>query len=91
LQGEWIVSLLKEMRKTRLQTINATSTSEESWAEQVQAIANTSLLPSAKSWYMGDNIPGKKRECLIYLGGVPTYYKTISECAAKGYEGFDIL
>jgi hypothetical protein len=91
LQGEWIVSLLKEMRKTRSQTINATSTSEESWAEQVQAIANTSLLPSAKSWYMGDNIPGKKRECLIYLGGVPTYYKTISECAAKGYEGFDIL
>jgi hypothetical protein len=91
LQGEWIVSLLKEMRKTRLQTINATSTSEESWAEQVQAIANTSLLPSAKSWYTGDNIPGKKRECLIYLGGVPTYYKTISECAAKGYEGFDIL
>jgi hypothetical protein len=49
-----------------------------------------SLLPTTNLWYMGDNIPGKKRECLIYLGGVPTYYKTISECAAKGYEGFDI-
>jgi hypothetical protein len=84
------VSLLKEMRKNGSQIINATSASEESWAEQVQAIANMSLLPTAKSWYMGDNIPGKKRECLIYLGGVPTYYKTISECAAKGYEGFDI-
>jgi hypothetical protein len=91
LQGEWVVSLLKEMRKNGSRIINATSASEESWAEQVQAIANMSLLPSAKSWYMGDNIPGKKRECLIYLGGVPTYYKTISECAAKGYEGFDIM
>jgi hypothetical protein len=91
LQGEWIVSLLKEMRKNGTQTINATCASEESWAEQVQAIANMSLLPSTKSWYMGDNIPGKKCECLIYLGGVPTYYKTISDCAAKGYEGFDIM
>lgn len=41
-------------------------------------------------WYMGDNIPGKVREPLIYLGGVPTYYKTINECAAGGYTGFDL-
>lgn len=37
---------------------------------------------------MGDNIPGKRRECLIYLGGVPDYYKSLNECAAKDYEGF---
>lgn len=39
---------------------------------------------------MGDNIPGKPREALIYLGGVPTYYKTIGECAANGYQGFKL-
>lgn len=89
LQGEWIVSLLKEMRKNGTKCINATHVSEEAWADGVREIANKSLLPSAKSWYMGDNIPGKKRECLIYLGGVPTYYKTISDCAANGYEGFE--
>lgn len=38
---------------------------------------------------MGDNIPGKRREPLVYLGGVPKYYKTIGECAEKGYEGFE--
>lgn len=37
---------------------------------------------------MGDNIPGKPREPLIYLGGVPTYYKTINEVAAGGYAGY---
>lgn len=37
---------------------------------------------------MGDNIPGKRRECLIYLGGVPHYYKVLEECATNGYEGF---
>jgi hypothetical protein len=37
---------------------------------------------------MGDSIPGKIREPLIYLGGVPTYYKTLNEVAANGYPGF---
>lgn len=37
---------------------------------------------------MGDNIPGKKREPLIYLGGVPNYYATLNEVAANGYPGF---
>jgi hypothetical protein len=41
-------------------------------------------------WYMGTNIPGKTREPLIYLGGVPTYYKTINEAAANGYTGFEL-
>jgi hypothetical protein len=78
------------MRKNGKKCINATKRSEEAWAKGVQEIASATLLPSARSWYMGDNIPGKKRECLIYLGGVPAYYKAISECAANGYEGFEI-
>jgi len=39
---------------------------------------------------MGTNIPGKPREPLIYLGGVPTYYKTINDAAANGFIGFDL-
>lgn len=39
---------------------------------------------------MGDNIPGKPREPLIYLGGVPNYYKSLKECAEQGYAGFAI-
>ncbi|CAK1358042.1 unnamed protein product [Cercospora beticola] len=89
-QGEWIVSVLKYMRENSLKTVNATSASEDAWAENIWKIANMSLLPTAKSWYMGDNIPGKTREPLIYLGGVPTYHKTLSDCAAKGYEGFEL-
>lgn len=37
---------------------------------------------------MGDNIPGKPREPLIYLGGVPNYYKIIGDIAANHYTGF---
>lgn len=39
---------------------------------------------------MGDNIPGKPREPLIYLGGVPLYYETIHKAAAEGYTGFTL-
>lgn len=39
---------------------------------------------------MGDNIPGKPREPLFYLGGVPTYYKAINEEAANSYVGFEL-
>ena len=90
IQGEWIVSLLKHMRERKLQVVNASLESELAWAQGVTAIANMSLLPATKSWYMGDNIPGKNREPLIYLGGVPTYNKTIHECAANDYAGFQL-
>ena len=39
---------------------------------------------------MGDNIPDKMREPLIYLGGVPAYYKFINDCAVSNYEGFEL-
>jgi hypothetical protein len=39
---------------------------------------------------MGSNIPGKPREPLIYLGGVPAYYEAINEVAKDGYAGFTL-
>jgi hypothetical protein len=39
---------------------------------------------------MGDNIPGKTREPLVYLGGVPTYYKVLNDVAQSGYKGFEL-
>lgn len=89
MQGEWIVSLLKHMRDNKFSTANATAASETAWSENIWTIANKSLLPKTESWYMGDNIPGKTREPLIYLGGVPAYYKAINECATKSYDGFE--
>jgi hypothetical protein len=39
---------------------------------------------------MGDNVPGKTREPLFYLGGVPTYYKFLEDSAKSGYTGYDL-
>ncbi|KAF2185110.1 cyclopentanone 1,2-monooxygenase [Zopfia rhizophila CBS 207.26] len=90
LQGNWIVGVMNHMREKGLRKVDAERESEKKWKDEIWKLANASLLPSTKSWYMGDNIPGKPREPLIYLGGVPTYYKTVNECAANGYTGFKL-
>lgn len=41
-------------------------------------------------WYMGDNIPGKRREPYIYLGGVPNYHQAINDSAKNNYAGFKL-
>jgi hypothetical protein len=41
------------------------------------------------SWYMGANIPGKRREYLIYLGGLPLYKQKMAE-ALEDWQGFTI-
>lgn len=38
--------------------------------------------------YMGANIPGKKRECLLYLGGIPSWHESCQK-SLENWEGFD--
>ncbi|KAF1847797.1 FAD/NAD(P)-binding domain-containing protein [Cucurbitaria berberidis CBS 394.84] len=90
LQGNWILNMMNHMKENSLKKIDAQKESEAQYKELIWKLANVSLLPTVDSWYMGTNIPGKPREPLIYLGGVPTYYKTINEAAANGYTGFSL-
>lgn len=46
------------------------------------------LADLSTQWYMGSNIPGKPKEPYIYIGGVPSYYKTLSDRADNGFAGF---
>ncbi len=39
---------------------------------------------------MGANIPGKPKEMLMYTGGLPAYLGELRDCAAKGYEGYEL-
>lgn len=38
---------------------------------------------------MGTNIPGKKREPLLWLGGMPLWHENCQE-ALKDWQGFDM-
>ncbi len=45
---------------------------------------------SCNSWYNGQNIEGKPRVFLPYVGGLPAYMDRCNDAAANGYEGFVI-
>jgi len=49
------------------------------------------LFPLAKSWYLGDNIPGKPRVFMPFVGGVGIYRQKCDEVVARGYEGFELV
>jgi cyclohexanone monooxygenase len=85
---EWITGCIEYMRKHRIATIEANADAEMQWTAHVAELANASLFPTANSWYLGANIPGKPRVFMPYLGGVGPYRQKCDEVAAKGYEGF---
>ena len=56
----------------------------------MRQVAGLTLFPRASSWYLGANIPGKKRVFMPYVGGLLPYRERCDEVARKGYEGFEL-
>jgi cyclohexanone monooxygenase len=88
LQGEVIVGLLAWLRDRQLTRIEADPAAEDAWNAHIEEAAAATLFVKANSWYMGTNIPGKRRQLLNYPGGLPLYLQKCAESAAAGYAGF---
>ena len=87
---EWVTECIAHMRRNKLAIIEATAQAQDAWGAHVAEVVNSTLMPSANSWYMGANIEGKPRRFLPYLGpeGVGGYRRKCAEIAENGYEGF---
>ena len=88
LHVDWLTQCMERARARGVARIEAQQQSEDQWVAHVNEIADRTLYPTANSWYMGANIPGKPRVFMPYVAGVPAYRKIVDEVAAKGYEGF---
>ncbi|KIW46870.1 uncharacterized protein PV06_02494 [Exophiala oligosperma] len=88
IQGDWITSVLSDMRGKGLKKIDAKRKAEEDWRALVFELINDTPRGKVDSWYNGANIPGKPREHLNYAGGIPRYKKTLEKVRQDGYEGF---
>src|SRR6266849_5233909 len=87
---EWIADCIRYMREKGFASIAPTPQAEEAWIAHANELASRTLLSDAKSWFMGSNIPGKKRALLLYANTAPAYRAKCTEVATKGYEGFDL-
>lgn len=86
-QGDWVVECLSYLREQNLSRIEATDDAAVSWAGHIADIAEDTLFPLADSWYMGANIPGKRRE-LLYHPMPQDYLEECQASAVAGYAGF---
>jgi acetyl esterase/lipase len=76
------------MRDNGFDTIEPTETAEAGWVQHVNDCADITLFPTANSWYMGANVPGKPRVFLPYIGGVDKYRQTCDEVVERDLLGF---
>ena len=87
---DWVADCVAYMRRQGVSAIEPAREAQDAWVEHVNEVAFKTLYPSANSWYMGANIPGKPQVFMPYIGGVGNYRIKCDEVAAKGYEGFTL-
>jgi cation diffusion facilitator CzcD-associated flavoprotein CzcO len=88
LHVDWLAGLLDRMRTTGASAVEVTSEAEQAWARTLDELASATLYPRARSYYMGDELPGKPRGFMLYSGGLRNYRSTITRVAEDGYDGF---
>jgi cyclohexanone monooxygenase len=85
---EWVADCIAYLRKQKIRRIEATEQAELEWRQHCEEVVAGTLFPTANSWFMGANIPGKKRTFLAYGGGLPRYREKCNDVAAQAYAGF---
>jgi cyclohexanone monooxygenase len=86
-QAGWISRCLDELAARELDCMEVDRAAEDAWVAHHDEVASMTLLPQSHSWYMGDNIPGKPRRLLIYIGGFLAYRDACEAAAADGFSG----
>jgi cation diffusion facilitator CzcD-associated flavoprotein CzcO len=87
---DWITDCIGYMRERGLAEIDPSVEAEDEWVAHVEEAGNETLFPTADSWYMGSNVPGKPRVFLAYIGGVGAYREKCDDVAARDYAGFTL-
>jgi cyclohexanone monooxygenase len=86
---EWIADCIEAMSERGATRIEPELSAEDAWVDHTNELASHTLYWSCSSWYLGDNIPGKPRVFMPYVG-IPLYREKCEEVVAKDNEGFSI-
>ncbi|HET6810865.1 MAG TPA: NAD(P)/FAD-dependent oxidoreductase [Acidimicrobiales bacterium] len=87
---EWISDCLDHLRAHDRRSIEASPEAQEAWIDHAASLVSGLVRASdaCNSWYVGANVPGKRRIHMPYIGGMPAYRQRCEEVVAAGYEGF---
>ncbi len=90
LEGDWVVKFIEDMDKMGVRRFEAERGAAEAWGKRCNELADQSLFPKAKSWYMASNVPGKRPEMQAFIGGQPAYDMALHEESEGGYPNFKL-
>jgi len=88
---DFVHNLIVHKQNNNFKTVSANVNSQDDWVNHNNDVANATLYPLAHSWYNGDNIVGKSRNFMPYVGGVKNYKNICDEKIKNNYEGFEFL
>jgi len=86
-QGEWTSKFLTWMRVHKISVFDASIDDAKYWSDRLANLADSTLFGRTNSWYMGANIPGKRRQLLNYPDA-DGYRDELRKCEQNGYNGF---
>ena len=84
-----ITRIIENMKEKHANQVSVSRLAQDSWVNHVKEVADSTLYPLANSWYNGDNIPGKPRMFMPYVGGVDKYHQTCEQIIQNGFDGFN--
>jgi hypothetical protein len=82
--------MITYLRENGYKYVEPTESSVTEWVEQANRIAEKTLYTEARSWYKGDNIPGKPSTMLMYPGGFDHHSEICKDVEEAEYEGYKI-
>ncbi|MET0189703.1 MAG: NAD(P)/FAD-dependent oxidoreductase [Pseudonocardia sediminis] len=87
---DWLAALLAHAESRGATRIEATAEAQEKWVSHVNERAQATLYPRATSYYNGDEVEGKPRVFMPYVGGVRGYRRILEQVRDDDYEGLTL-
>ncbi|TLF72577.1 flavin-containing monooxygenase [Nocardia cyriacigeorgica] len=91
LHVDWVAGAIEYLDRNGATALEARPDAVEAWVAECAERAARTLMPTANSWYLGANVPGKPRVFMPFVGGFGVYGEIIAEVAAAEYKGFDVM
>ena len=82
---EWISNCINFLSKSNLNEVEADELFQIEWMDHIEEVAKNTLRYTCNSWYVGANVPGKKRVFMPYAGGFGKYREKCDEIAENNY------
>ncbi|MFB7886704.1 flavin-containing monooxygenase [Cellulosimicrobium cellulans] len=90
--AQWLQRAIAYARENGVAQLEATREAEEWWYEETERAGRATVMyeegKKAGAWFVGGNVPGKRAEMAVYLGGGPVYQDECARAAAEQYAGF---